>query len=221
MKFTTAIPAFAILMALSTPVAQAAFIYADEVTSIFRGDTTIGDFPGYYGGNFTESFIVELNQAQAEAAVLGAADGSFLSLPGNEAADPTPSGSAFQWAYVEVSFPIDFDSTYDLVLTELGTNAESAQLFIWFANGGNVQPVVTRGIGDEIRVDLSPYADTLAENGGTFTRVGIGGQDLFGPSQGFDLDAVAINAVPLPPAVWLLGSGLLGLIGVARRAKEI
>lgn len=28
-----------------------------------------------------------------------------------------------------------------------------------------------------------------------------------------------VNAVPVPPAVWLFGSGLLGLIGVARRKK--
>jgi hypothetical protein len=28
------------------------------------------------------------------------------------------------------------------------------------------------------------------------------------------------NAVPLPPAVWLLGSGLLGLAGVARRKAK-
>jgi len=27
----------------------------------------------------------------------------------------------------------------------------------------------------------------------------------------------AINAVPVPAAVWLFGSGLLGLIGIARR----
>ena len=34
-----------------------------------------------------------------------------------------------------------------------------------------------------------------------------------------DLDNPRLSAVPLPPAVWLLGSGLIGLIGVARRKK--
>ena len=28
---------------------------------------------------------------------------------------------------------------------------------------------------------------------------------------------VNISAVPLPPALWLFGTGLLGLIGIARR----
>ena len=37
-------------------------------------------------------------------------------------------------------------------------------------------------------------------------------------SGGFDLDAVGvINAVPVPGAVWLLGTGLIGLVGLRRK----
>jgi hypothetical protein len=39
-----------------------------------------------------------------------------------------------------------------------------------------------------------------------------------GGSAGFDLDAIGVmNAVPIPGAVWLLGSGLLGLVGFRRK----
>ena len=31
--------------------------------------------------------------------------------------------------------------------------------------------------------------------------------------------AFELNAVPIPAAVWLFGSGLIGLIGIARRKK--
>ncbi|MCR4346409.1 MAG: hypothetical protein NUV55_04250 [Sulfuricaulis sp.] len=66
--------------------------------------------------------------------------------------------------------------------------------------------------------------------------VKVGGLDSrFGPSSaffagslenGFSSPAagntnVSLAAVPVPPAVWLLSSGLLGLIGVARRGNKI
>ncbi len=36
----------------------------------------------------------------------------------------------------------------------------------------------------------------------------------------FDNVRLSTGAVPLPPSVWLFGSGLVGLIGVARRKKS-
>ncbi len=35
-----------------------------------------------------------------------------------------------------------------------------------------------------------------------------------------DFSVAAINAVPVPAAVWLFGSGLIGLVAIARRRKE-
>jgi len=36
---------------------------------------------------------------------------------------------------------------------------------------------------------------------------------------GFTATLTGINPVPIPPSVWLFGSGLLGLVGIARRKK--
>jgi hypothetical protein len=49
---------------------------------------------------------------------------------------------------------------------------------------------------------------------------------LINPAPGTLLGAVAehqnlvVQAVPLPPAAWLFGAGMLGLIGVSRRGKD-
>lgn len=48
---------------------------------------------------------------------------------------------------------------------------------------------------------------------------GVGLQGLADESWGLDNVHVEVSAVPVPAAAWLFGSGLLGLIGVARRRR--
>lgn len=59
-------------------------------------------------------------------------------------------------------------------------------------------------------------------SGGINTYFGFAGANSISGTltQYYDNFSLDIAAVPLPPALWLFGSGLIGLIGIARRKKS-
>jgi len=76
-----------------------------------------------------------------------------------------------------------------------------------------VNPGETLGILFDLQTGLT-FADVLTDLGDASLRIGI-------HVQGFDTGGSEsfVNFVPVPAAVWLFGSGLLGLVGVARRRR--
>jgi hypothetical protein len=109
--------------------------------------------------------------------------------------------------------------------------------------GGTAYPDVLRG--DAFFLDVVPDASLASLTGSLLLNINFaspltnagGTIDIFIISEGFCQnaactvidgtdgrgaglpDAGSVTAVPLPTAVWLFGSGLLGMIGVARRKK--
>lgn len=96
---------------------------------------------------------------------------------------------------------------------------------------GNPYPYSSQSV-----CETSSIADNLSATGVQATVVGFGNNwsvsaisclvnDLTGiiPATGFAadpvVDRVVLSAVPVPSALWLLGSGILGLVGLARRQK--
>ena len=66
----------------------------------------------------------------------------------------------------------------------------------------------------QIRTVINPFADFLnTPDGFDLSALNFNNGDLY--TQG--IATVTISAVPVPAAAWLFGSGLLGLVGVARR----
>ena len=59
----------------------------------------------------------------------------------------------------------------------------------------------------------------------TMAGLGLTGQPQIGDMSNSDLghfvtvSVTSVSAVPVPAAVWLFGSGLIGLVGVARRNR--
>ncbi|MHB8256710.1 MAG: VPLPA-CTERM sorting domain-containing protein [Acidiferrobacterales bacterium] len=70
---------------------------------------------------------------------------------------------------------------------------------------------------------LPLIADTVVPTGYTPTQTGVGGSPMIAgpfPGDNANFDITSMTVVPVPAAVWLLGSGLLGLVGVARRKRS-
>ena len=62
------------------------------------------------------------------------------------------------------------------------------------------------------------------KNGSSFASLGFTpGSYVSTLTNGSNVDTVTVNigAVPVPAAVWLFGSGLLGLVGMAKRKKAV
>lgn len=77
-----------------------------------------------------------------------------------------------------------------------------------FAYQGNGAPFVSGALEDEF-FNASDYILAWED------LAGLGDADY----QDFVLIAKDMSPVPLPPALWLLGTGLIGLAGVARRSR--
>jgi hypothetical protein len=74
-------------------------------------------------------------------------------------------------------------------------------------------------------VCLYPFSANAVLYGGTngylFTiDISTGAQTLIGQDPSFrTTEGLAFSPVPLPPALYLFGTGLLGLVGMARRTR--
>lgn len=86
-------------------------------------------------------------------------------------------------------------------------------------NGANnrVDPLmfsITGIVGDSIDDYIGPSSGNAGEGNALFAAHVAGFDDGAGNTSGF-----FATPVPVPAAVWLFGSGLLGLIGIARRRR--
>ena len=73
---------------------------------------------------------------------------------------------------------------------------------------------------DPVGIFLGNYAGLVTPDGNTI----VGDWDsgvVPGSGEPGDFMAVRTSAIPIPAAVWLFGSGLLGLVGMARRKHSV
>jgi hypothetical protein len=140
--------------------------------------------------------------------------------PDNLSGERFISGSLV--AGFEINNPVIFDFSSPIQafgltaigLLESGSPATNYLSLVGLDTDGNTVDAQTlTGAQGDLGVDLDFLVSSAINE---ITQVQLIGDITWLSGYGVD-DLILTTAVPIPPAIWLFGSGLLGLIGIARK----
>jgi len=108
----------------------------------------------------------------------------------------------------------DFDVATDFVSIDLIFDDDDTGVLYAFDSVGNLlDTFMASGDGRGVTPFVTASISRSSADISYILAGGLNAEALF-------LDNLQVNAVPVPGAVWLFGSGLIGLIGVARRKRS-
>ena len=183
---------------------------------------TLGTNGGFESGAFDGSWVAFPNAGTTTII----SPGSASSFAGEASALGVPTGATMKFANVGAgfltpgqAFTVDFDWK--------GTNGIGGvidiRVFSELSGGGvSKTDILAGGTGAGLTAGWTNFglvnltAGPDVSGGVTVEFTAICGADA-GCFSNLAIDNVTVSAVPVPAAAWLFGSGLLGLIGIARR----
>lgn len=181
--------AFAMMMALNIAGASAATITFDELTPGTSGEAIPN---GYAGFNWDNFYALDAQN------FLGGASGY-----GHGMVSPTNVGlNAFHNpASFSSATPFTLESAYvtkawTAGITHFEGYSGASLLYSMDVNSTTTEPTF-------VTFNWTGLTKVVMSDGNNTQHTAI--------------DNITVNAVPVPAAAWLLGSGLIGLVGVARR----
>lgn len=186
--------------------------FADIVVEYFESDNGTLSCPEGQGGEFPPAATVPT--CVSLSVVLGDDPGptfDYLSLP--------------QDSFITVGFTDDVivdGPGEDIFIAEVGDAQENAEIYVSSLFSTDPNDFTFLGIADGNTVtsfDLASIGFTDQVRAVKILSLENGGAPS---APGFDLayvEAINYSVVPIPAAIWLFGSGMLGLIGIARRKK--
>lgn len=230
MKFSPHQVAFTVAASFTAISLQAAVVKTGDQLTIHSGFTTSSSYGGtfvtagsYFGCDCNGNGTILPN----ERTVLKQGTEGFIIGVIQGTGSPTHSGAPNETDWNRITAPYSwYGSTAQEYTTSPITGSTEAGLdfsgFNWPWNGIEDIPFgtgawgegFTNGIANFVWDGVYGHAYTLdyrttIEQG---SPTGIGGVQFE-----YHFEGTVVSAVPVPAAVWLFGSGLLGLIGFARR----
>jgi hypothetical protein len=197
-------------------------LFAGAAQAAFQDIAVNGDFET---GDFTGWATFPGSLGAAGQTIVAGNPGSAANL--NE---PNPAANIIKQANLLAGTWLGGE-TVDIQFDLKGSAGIGGVFFVEFFNeldGGGVGPgsgildVISNPTANWTTYNYTTFADASATGGITLQLNSTCGADA-GCFADFSIDNVSISAdvsaVPVPAAVWLFGSGLVGLIGIARRKK--
>lgn len=156
---------------------------------------------GFATGNPSTAYNAYLDSGNAGLGVCQALTSSNQCTPSSD--DNVTFGESLMLVFDQV---VSIDTT-TFVNGNHGTNFNGN--FVLSIDGGPATTIALTNI----------YATPLVGTQFVFANPNAGGGSTVSNDQQFYINVLNVQPVPVPAAVWLFGSGLLGLVGVARRRQ--
>ncbi|MCG8096733.1 MAG: VPLPA-CTERM sorting domain-containing protein [Candidatus Thiodiazotropha endolucinida] len=233
---------FILCLFYSTQSAAALTYLADNRYSYYRADSSGYLFTqNYYPSTPFADFTLGDNNVQESS--LGASGFTAYGSGARSHENDVVYQSYTDWTYFDISFNLDTGSIFDLTGQLQGANDTDSYFFPGLPDTGIGNVSITLYSGTALDAGNILFTESLEILGGyeslllnfsDFLATGdyriraVSEPDVVnltpnGPDytfvwSQFDISA-SVTAVPLPAAVWLFVSGLLGLVGVARQKK--
>jgi hypothetical protein len=195
-------------------VESATITYTSETDFLSDAGTTILEDFESYSVAVQESPISTTYFTVSTTPILGGTS-SFLRIDGGDSSGLDPvNGEKTLVAGSSTNAP--FTLTFDLL-------SPTTSIGFWvtdFGDGFEGSLSFTNNIGDNHTIASSPLANGndlffgLTNNSSTFTSFSLVKTTS---ADGIGIDRLFLSQVPIPAAFYLFGSGLLGLIGIARK----
>ncbi len=183
------------------------WVVANVTPDTYSNDGSFGFLPsaGSSGGNFTGVTAYDGIRWVAGWSSAGQERfGQFLSENLTTGVDYTMSGFLHQAVRPDLNNP----GGYEIYLTDTSSTTPASGAYLGFLGQ-------TRSTSEGWQQYSFSFTATAEMSGLSFL--------MFAPTSDTSaypgLDSVSLSAVPVPAAVWLFGSGLIGLIGFARHKK--
>ena len=170
--------------------------------------------------------VQTVNQYSGYVEVVVSGLGNSLSTATNDAFYGVYGGVGCVTEGVPVKSTCLFPPTYQLAVASEQTSFETtgasdAENFIRFIDSVGYVTPGTLPDYDALNHTYHFVMDLSLLNVNTSSLLTFGVTDDYYNDNGgsFILDIYQVQAVPIPPSLWLFGSGLLGLTGIARRKR--